>query len=293
MQKIREKIKRFKKRGDTIIEVTIAISIFSLVSIISLQLMDRDIALLQGALEAEMARNEIDAQAEALRYIQNAYLSEREFASKKREYQNLWLKLSRGDINNNSSKVGAGLANEANTISQYSSVECKQYYVDDNDGDIYHSLFKDNGFILNTRKINPKDVNGTIIQTTGDGAIANPQKVFVEAPLYPRVVFTNIGGTNPPGLKTDYEALSEYYPEGVTDPTYTMQKTHKLFDQVKLVEGIWVIAVKQDTSGAVNKDPEFYDFHIRTCWYAPGHNQASTIATTIRLYNPEYIEDQQ
>lgn len=284
-------MKRFKKRGDTIIEVTIAISIFSLVSIISLQLMDRDIALLQGALEAEMARNEIDAQAEALRYIQNAYLSERELASNKREYQKLWLKLSRGDVNNNASKVGVGLANEAADISQYSSVACRQYYENDNSGEAYHSLFKDKGFVINTRKVNPKNVNETIIQTSGDGAVANPKRVFVEAPLYPRIVFTNIGGTNPAGVQTDHEALSEYYPEGVNDPTFTMQQSHKLFDQVKLVEGIWVIAVKQDT-GVTNKEPEFYDFHIRTCWYAPGKSQSSTIATTIRLYNPEYIEAQ-
>lgn len=282
-------MKRFKKRGDTIIEVTIAISIFSLVSIISLQLMDRDIALLQGALESEMARNEIDAQAEALRYIQNAYLSERELASNKREYQNLWLKLSRGDANNKANKVGVGLANEAKNISQYTSVACRNYY-ETSKSEIYHNLFDDKGFVINTRKVNPKNVNETIVQSAGDGAVANPKKVFVEAPIYPRIIYSNNNGSNPASVQINRESLSESYPEGSIDPTLDMQQSQKLFDHVELVEGIWVIAVKQETSGT--KEPEFYDFHIRTCWYAPGHNQASTIATTIRLYNPEYIEAQ-
>ena len=67
-----KKLSQILKRGDTILEVTFAISVFSLVSVLSLQLMDRDVAIIQGALESEMARIEIDAQAEALRFIQNS-----------------------------------------------------------------------------------------------------------------------------------------------------------------------------------------------------------------------------
>ena len=61
-------------------------------------------------------------------------------------------------------------------------------------------------------------------------------------------------------------------------------------------EGIWIIAVRDKTDSAnssANKNnviPEFYDFHIRTCWTAPGRARPSTIGTIIRLYNPELVE---
>ena len=37
----------------------------------------------------------------------------------------------------------------------------------------------------------------------------------------------------------------------------------------------------------VDDAPEYYDFYIRTCWYAPGSNDSSTISTTVRLFNPD------
>ena len=278
-----EKLKKILKRGDTIIEVTIAISVFSLISVLSIQLMDRDVAIIQGALETEMARNEIDAQAEALRYIQNAYLSERELKTGERAYQNLWLKLSRGSTGADASKVGEGLSNEASKISQYSSVECSTYYNTPNTNAI-HRLFDDKGFILNTRKIDPSRVNYTIVQSSSS------PKVFREATLYPRVIYTGNGGTAPPTINMNPDALTEAFPQGSSDPTYDVQRNKHLYDKVQYAEGIWVISVQQQVSGS--KQPEFYDFHIRTCWFAPGHSRPSTIATTIRLYNPEYIEAQ-
>ena len=282
------KIKKLLKRGDTIIEVTIAISVFSLVSILSIQLMDRDIAIIQGALEIEMARNEIDAQAEALRYIQNAYLSERELATGKREYQALWQKLSRGNANAGVGSVGAGLTNNAAEISQYTSVECSKYYNTPKVGNAVHRLFDDKGFIVNTRKIDPANVTRTIVQSSGSEAA--PAGTFTEATLYPRVIYSSNGGTAPVNVNLNVEALAEAFPQGSSDPTLTMQKNQNIFDNIVRAEGIWVISVQQQSTGT--KPPEFYDFHIRTCWFAPGHERPSTIATTIRLYNPEYIEAQ-
>ncbi len=279
-------MKKFMKRGDTIIEVTIAISVFSLVSVISIQLMNRDIAILQGALETEMARNEIDAQAEALRYIQNAYLSERELASTKREYQNLWKKLSRGSTSAGASQVGEGLTNNAADISQFASVECRNYYQTPKPS-TYHKLSADKGFVINTRKIDPINYNYTIVQSTD---ATRPSDTFREATLYPRIVYTSNGGSAPTTVSLNPDALSEAYPQGAADPTLAIQQTKRLYDNVRYVEGLWVISVQQQTSSSGT--PEFYDFHIRTCWYAPGHNRASTIGTTIRLYNPEYIEAQ-
>ena len=66
-----------KKRGDTLIEVTFAIAVFCLVSAITMMVMNSDLAAMQATMELTMARNEIDAQAEAIRFIHNNYNSER------------------------------------------------------------------------------------------------------------------------------------------------------------------------------------------------------------------------
>ena len=275
-----KKFKNLLKRGDTIIEVTFAIAVFSLVSVLSIQIMDRDIAMIQSTLEAEMARNEIDAQAEALRFIHNAYLSERELSKSSRKYENLWMKLSRDP--SSQSTAGSGLANDPKEISSYSSIECKTYYETQklNQGDA-HRILDDNAFVINTRRINPENVEDTIIQ------VKNTNKVFKEADLYPRLVYT-IGSTAGT-YSADNPALVEIFPSGAANPTLYMQSNSAhVNDKVTSVEGIWVISAKD----IAHTRPEFYDFHIRTCWYAPGHDRPSTIATTIRLYNPEYVEDQ-
>ena len=274
-----QKLKRLLKKGDTIIEVTFAISVFSLISVISMQVMDRNLATIQGTLELEMARNEIDAQAEALRFIQNSYLSERELSRSDRVYQNLWLKLSRGTTSTYGDS--GGLSNIPKDVSEYTSVACSTYYDTRNfKTDSIHNIFLDNAFVINTRKINPSDIASTIIQTKDNSSM------FVEAPIYPRVIFTRgtAGGNN------DAAPLSEIFPLGSGNLTYRNQ-TQQIYDRVTRVEGIWVIASRDVTKGE-SSTPEFYDFHIRTCWFAPGHERPTTVGTTIRLYNPEMIEAQ-
>ena len=57
------------KKGDTLIEVMLAFSLFSMVMIGGITLMNAGISKAQSTLELTMARNAIDSQAEALRYI--------------------------------------------------------------------------------------------------------------------------------------------------------------------------------------------------------------------------------
>ena len=57
------------KRGDTIIEVLLAITVFSMVAIGSLTVMNQGATAAQRSLEITLVRQEIDAQAEALRMI--------------------------------------------------------------------------------------------------------------------------------------------------------------------------------------------------------------------------------
>lgn len=62
-------------RGDTLIEVLFAVAIFSLVAVSSMSIMNQGTATAQRALEITLVRQEIDAQAEALRFLNASYIS--------------------------------------------------------------------------------------------------------------------------------------------------------------------------------------------------------------------------
>lgn len=258
-----------KKRGDTLIEVTFAIAVFCLVSAITMMVMNSDLAAMQATMELTMARNEIDAQAEAIRFIHNNYNSERELVDGKRVYEDLWLKITRDESTVIGTSSGSGLVNSPNNLSRFYSTDCSKYYdfgkTTTTDG--IHNIQLDHAFIINTRKIDPKNVTNTILS-----AKKNPNK-FKETTLYPRVIFES---TTPSAGNTD-------------DSLYETNMT--LYNQVARAEGLWVIGVKQENKNEPGKAPQYFDFHIRACWYAPGRSTASTIATIIRLYNPEYIQE--
>ncbi len=61
--------------GDTIIEAMFAISIFSLVAVGGISIMNRGNAVAQRALEITQVRQQIDAQAEILRFINSSYIA--------------------------------------------------------------------------------------------------------------------------------------------------------------------------------------------------------------------------
>lgn len=56
-------------RGDTIIEVVLAVTIFSLIAVGALTLMNNGMAMAQRSLEITLVRQQLDAQAETLRYV--------------------------------------------------------------------------------------------------------------------------------------------------------------------------------------------------------------------------------
>lgn len=64
------------QRGDTIIEVLFATTIFSMVAIGGLSIMNQGTAMAQRALEIGLVRQQIDAQADALRYLNQAYIAD-------------------------------------------------------------------------------------------------------------------------------------------------------------------------------------------------------------------------
>lgn len=78
---------RSRESGDTIIEVLIAITIFSLVAVGGLSLMNQGLSMAQRSLEIGLVRQQIDSQADALRYLNHAYVSD---YGKRGQATNLW-----------------------------------------------------------------------------------------------------------------------------------------------------------------------------------------------------------
>lgn len=60
-----------RTRGDTIIELMLAFSIFSLAAVGTIVIMNKGIAVSQQSLEASLVRVEMDGQAEAIRYLRD------------------------------------------------------------------------------------------------------------------------------------------------------------------------------------------------------------------------------
>lgn len=67
-------IRRFS-RGDTIIEVLFSITIFSMIAIGGLTIMNQGMNTAQRSLEITLVKQQVDSQAEALRYIHQSYIA--------------------------------------------------------------------------------------------------------------------------------------------------------------------------------------------------------------------------
>jgi type II secretory pathway pseudopilin PulG len=65
---------RTLRRGDTLIEVLFAVSVFSLIVVSSLALMNQGTAASQRSLEMTLVRQQMDNQADTLRFLHAAYV---------------------------------------------------------------------------------------------------------------------------------------------------------------------------------------------------------------------------
>jgi len=63
------------ERGDTLIEVLFAVTIFSLIVVGALSLMNQGLAASQRSLEVTQVRQQIDGQAETLRFMHDSYVA--------------------------------------------------------------------------------------------------------------------------------------------------------------------------------------------------------------------------
>jgi len=261
------------KRGDTLVEVLFAIAVFALVSVLALNIMSSGLKTAESAMEVAQTRSEIDAQAESLRYIHNAFTLERELVVSKQQYRDLWLKLS-----SDTSSTTPGMANNPDQLPSLDVDTCDEIY---DGGD--KSIFKPGlvAFVMNTREIDPQDLSLTGTTIDLDKIIVSTKSnsdAFTATQLYPRVLYSSKANSSEAGSNSD----EELYETG--DYRY-----------VAAAEGIYIVAVRDRTQNASSSSsiPEFYDFHIRACWVGPNQNNPTTIGTTIRLYNPEIVENAQ
>ena len=239
-------------RGDTLIEVAIAIAIFSLVAISVVAVINTSTSSVQTTLETTETRNEIDAQAEALRFIHDAYEAEKDLASSEQTYKNLWTKIK--ELAN---------ANKDLVISDFTPTTCSELYETNTQSPNYkNSIFSQNAFVLNPKLLNSNPDNALL-------SVKTNANIFTAASLYPRI-FTfsaNLGALTAEDLENSNNNLR--------------------------AEGLYIIPVADKGTaistdgGGITSQTSYYDFYIRSCWYAAGADTPSTISTVVRLYDPD------
>lgn len=160
------------KRGDTLIEVMLAVGIFSMVAVAVVAVMSGGTSSAQTALETTLTREEIDTQAEALRFIQSSYIAEKEGET---TYKDLW-----EEIINNAFSGGNPIPAE---IAQYSPSDCSALY----SGNITASGLSYTPFVIDTNQLSSNNINDIVIKASS-GASSNK---FFPASTYPRLVYSN------------------------------------------------------------------------------------------------------
>ena len=151
-----------KKLGDTLIEVTIAIGVFSLVAIVVISVISGSTSGAQANLETTVTREEMDSQAEALRFLQDAYLGEGTEGTK---YANVWKAITANAIN-------------ADEDMSYNPSTCDETLDD---------ITKNHGFVINYRALGTGDVKQILLRPTslsGSGTTS-----FETAKTYPRLLY--------------------------------------------------------------------------------------------------------
>ena len=257
------------KKGDTLIEVTLAIGIFSMIAVGITAVMSSGTAGAQTALETTLTREEIDTQAEAIRFIQSAYAVDKDNANGR--FASLWKEIKDNAIDNINQ-----LENPA-AILQFNPESCANAFGEDE----VRKQVEEHAFVINPRKLgtftastDPTDNNGIF-----SVFISNSTEKLTQASIYPRTIYK--------------DNLSPDAQESLIDTNGNI---------LYRAEGLYVLAVKDSgesgNSGTtsivdkygVDKTSAYYDFYIRACWYGTDANTPSTISTVIRLYDPDIAQ---
>lgn len=197
--------KRVGKRGDTLIEVMLAVGIFSMVAVAVVAVMSGGTSSAQTALETTLAREEIDAQAEALRFVQSSYIAEKDNETGK--FSVLWKAITQMAHNNESPKDHFNV-----NLTNYSPSTCDELYGDAGEA-------KNHGFVIDTSKL------GTFTNTN---QVIVSSSMLTVASTYPRLVYANASGNEDnedtlvgTGTYTKLDSAQGIYIIAVKDPNST------------------------------------------------------------------------
>lgn len=190
--------KHVGKRGDTLIEVMLAVGIFSMVAVAVVAVMSGGTSSAQTALETTLTREAIDAQAEALRFIQSSYIAEKDNVNG--DYVNLWQAIA-----SNALDIKDKSEDYQKSITQFSPDDCSNLYSGDN-------LKNQHAFIINTRVLG-SDPSAAFI-TASNGS-------FISASTYPRLVYVDEGNLASESFNPSLSSAEGIYIIAVRDPGST------------------------------------------------------------------------
>lgn len=176
------------QRGDTMIEVLVAVAVFSVVAVAGLAIMNHGAASAQRALEVGLVRNEIDAQAEALRMLYDDAVAARSMIG------------------------GGGDVSGQDAISRWEAVLAKRKA----SATDYHAMVQDDGISC----VSPSQDQAFVIDPV-TGALIEPPSGWSEAPLYSRVLRSDSGNISVEGLWIEAVGRNATIRDGVTLPGYT------------------------------------------------------------------------
>lgn len=282
--------------GDTIVEAVIAISIYSIVAVLALGMMNSGLSRAQKNLESTMSRLAIDTQADTLRYLyENYLLSQKREASEEGDFfKQIW-ETKRSDV------AGAEpvmISDNANIKNVNEADSCEQAIANDRE---YYPVFVLNprAFVTVSGSFNGyygfggssifKDSLAKKALVFDIGGTGQPADKIQTADLYPRINYSTMTDSNYgdiTGLDYSMNVLSGAGGKsGEIDPVTGME-SDTLYLQSNIIsrsEGIWVFGVKRTISES-NDEAQTYDFYVRTCWNAVGSKAPSTTSTVVRLY---------
>ncbi len=248
-----------KRKGDTLIEVALAIGVFSLVAITVVSVVSASLTNAQAALEVTLTREELDAQAEALRFIHESYITGTQAAIRDDDnpYYGLWKKITEHAVD-----LSTASQTNKEKVLKFNPTTCSTLYNTTNYL-VNKPLSGAIPFIINTRQLSSLSFNNVIISEE------TSKKVFYPASPYPRILYKD-------QTSDDLDTQSKY--TGTT---------------IQRVEGIFIIAVKDKEKVVSGTDvidrTAYYDFYIRSCWMPLNSDRAATISTVVRLYDPAVI----
>lgn len=244
------------KKGDTLIEVTLAIGIFSMVAIAIAAVLSGSTSGAQTALETTLTREEIDTQADALRYVHTAYTVNKN-DTESNHFASLWHKITDNAIDLDS------VSGDSSAVLEYAPSSCADLYNED-----YVQKY---AFVLNPRALglltNEGEVDMDFVYIPYSSGLLQPTN------LYPRLVFGSTA-TDEESLLAGATSSQLFRAEGIYAIAVRDDGTTTIVDEN---------GNEQSSTSA------FYDFYIRSCWYGSNANEPSAISTLMRLYDPDAV----